>query len=500
MPSTLRLRKNISKLAGGGANAPAGEWDPIIAWYAKAVAAMRPKSIDDPTSWRYQAAIHGFDASETPLQPGERALPTNQGDPWGQCQHGGWYFLPWHRMYLAYFERIVAATIAQLGGPADWALPYWNYCDNTNPDATRIPFAFRSPTLVDGSPNPLRIPQRVRGNSGKPVVAPPSAVAYAMFLLAPRFVGGNTGPDFGFGGPPTDWHHPPGAAGELENVPHNLIHSQINGYMGDFNTAALDPIFWLHHCNIDRMWAIWRKRAVGNTDPTDPAWLTKLSFSWQDGSGNMVTVTPSQVVETTASPLSYDYDDTQDPFAAAPPSPALVARNIEAMEPIPPHPPEMVGATDRPVVLSGQSTTVQLQLSQPTGPARAAAVGVPKHVFLELENITGGKTHLNYRVFVNLPPDADPDTHEEYSAGILSTFGVAEASRPNARHPGTGLHYRLSIGGLIARLQAANEWDANRVRITLVPLGPDADEPEPGFEFVREGAPLQVGRISLYYT
>src|SRR5579859_8052576 len=205
MLSALRVRKNISKL-------PGGDWDPVVLFYAKAVAAMQRRSLNDPTSWGYQAAIHGFDASQTPPKPGEHALSTARGGPWGQCQHGGWFFLPWHRMYLAYFERIVAATVAQLGGPADWALPYWNYSDVTNPNATILPAAFRSATLPDGSPNPLRIPQRVRGNSGKPVVVPPSAVSYGLFLTAPRFVGGDTGSDLGFGGPPTDWHHPPGAA------------------------------------------------------------------------------------------------------------------------------------------------------------------------------------------------------------------------------------------------------------------------------------------------
>jgi tyrosinase len=498
MPPNVRVRRSVAQLAGGGANAPAGDWDPILTWYAKAMTAMLARSIDDPTSWGYQAAIHGFDAGTTPLKPGEHALPTNEGDPWGQCQHGGWYFLPWHRMYLAYFERIVATTIAGLGGPADWALPYWNYCDSANADALKLPFAFRSPTLHDGSPNPLRIPQRVRGNSGK-IVAPASAVAYHLFLLAPRFVGGDTGPDLGFGGPPTDWHHPPGAAGEVENVPHNLIHSQISGFMGDFNTAALDPIFWLHHCNIDRMWAIWRKRAASNTNPDQPTWLTKLSFAWQDGSGNQVTLTPSQVVDTTAPPMSYDYDDTKDPLAAAPPAPALVARSLEAMEPVPP-PPEMVGATGNPVELSDQTVTVDIDLSQPTGPARAAAGGVPKHAFLELENITGGRTHLNYTVYLNLPANVDPAQHPEYSAGVLSTFGVAEASRPSTAHPGSGLRYRLSVGGLLSRLHAANAWDPHKVRVTFAPMGPEPDEPEPGFESLRVTAPVQIGRISLHYT
>jgi len=165
-----------------------------------------------------------------------------------------------------------------------------------------------------------------------------------------------------------------------------------------------------------------------------------------------------------------------------------------------PHPPEMVGATANPVQLSDQSVTVEIDLSQPTGPARAAAGGVPKHAFLELENITGGRTHLNYHVYLNLPPNVDPLEHPEYSAGVLSTFGVAEASRPSTTHPASGLRYRLSVGGLLARLQSAHAWDPGKVRVTFVPLGPEPDEPEPGFESLRATAPVQIGRISLHYT
>ena len=61
---------------------------------------------------------------------------------WKQCQHGSWYFLPWHRGYLLAFEANIRAAVIKLGGPADWALPYWNYF---KPNENKLPAAFASP-------------------------------------------------------------------------------------------------------------------------------------------------------------------------------------------------------------------------------------------------------------------------------------------------------------------------------------------------------------------
>jgi tyrosinase len=59
--------------------------------------------------------------------------------------------------------------------------------------------------------------------------------------------------------------------------PHNDIHLSVGGFdlpgqgesgqiagangdMGENNTAALDPIFYFHHCNVDRMFWLWQKK------------------------------------------------------------------------------------------------------------------------------------------------------------------------------------------------------------------------------------------------
>ena len=127
-------------------------WDDALLWYARAVKAMQARPTTDPRSWAYQAAIHDFLDGSTPQTP---PLPP-QADRttfWRQCQHFSWFFLPWHRMYLLHFERIVAKTIADdLQGPANWALPYWNYSDSTNPNAQVIRVAGAGHFVLEDEP------------------------------------------------------------------------------------------------------------------------------------------------------------------------------------------------------------------------------------------------------------------------------------------------------------------------------------------------------------
>jgi len=119
-----------------------------------------------------------------------------------------------------------------------------------------------------------------------------------------------------FGGPQTPFEHQGLTIGKLEQTPHGSIHNAVGGWMSQFNTAALDPIFWLHHANIDRLWSVWRARNSKDVNPTDSDWLTKVSFEFHDAAGNVVSHTSSQVVDSTAAPLFYKYEDESDPLAA----------------------------------------------------------------------------------------------------------------------------------------------------------------------------------------
>ena len=68
------------------------------------------------------------------------------------------------------------------------------------------------------------------------------------------------------------------------------MHGAVGGWMGRFNTAGLDPLFWLHHCNIDRLWSVWLAMDSNHTNPADTAW-SGMSFDYHDGTGAVVLKT-----------------------------------------------------------------------------------------------------------------------------------------------------------------------------------------------------------------
>jgi tyrosinase len=475
----IRTRKNVLSL-------PAG--DETLVWYGKAIAEMQKKLIADPTSWRYQAAIHEYTRSDDPLKSSKDKLPSKseQTKFWTQCQHGSWYFLPWHRMYLYFFEQIVLAHVKNLGGPDTWALPYWNY--SASAMAALLPPLFRDATLSNGTPNPLYVADREpKANAG---IAFASAIDtdITYCLMRTQFPGGNTGGSAGFGGPITKFEHGGATHGSTESSPHDSMHMAIGGtggWMGAFTTAPLDPIFWIHHCNIDRLWEVWTQRDTAHSNPVTANWLTSVSFPFHDDGGNVVSMRPSQVLNTQAAPLYYVYDDTSDPlqttlppvsgavpFAAKGAKPAK-RKGMSAKAASGGSMPEMVGATASSFTLKNEVIEKPIKLQKPTGPALFRATAKPKRVFLNLEGITSKDRSVPYDVYLNLPPGAEPLKHPELRAGRLPMFGLVEASRSGRKHAKNGLHYTLEVTDLYQRLALEPDWNPNNIRVSLVPTRTD---------------------------
>ena len=108
-------------------------------------------------------------------------------------------------------------------------------------------------------PELLRITERSAGvNTGTRRLGDGQVDLRPCLNEIPFQASSSPGGDPGFGGPVTGFHHgSDGPNGQLESVPHNQVHGYVGGFMGSFDTAGLDPIFWLHHANIDRIWQIW---------------------------------------------------------------------------------------------------------------------------------------------------------------------------------------------------------------------------------------------------
>jgi len=309
-PGTLRTRRDVWKL-------PAG--DQTLDWYGKAVAQLKTKPIADPTSWRYQAAIHDYHVQTDPLRSPSDQLPANRSQFWLQCQHGCSYFLPWHRAYLFYFEQLIAATVVGLGGPPGWSLPYWNYSDPSNQRARQLPPGF----YQGGVSNPLYVAQRAPGANDGQAIAEDDDVSLNCLMVDHVYYGADDGSGGGFGGAQGNPFHNGTHPGGLELTPHGSMHVAVGGsgnnagWMSSFDTAALDPIFWLHHANIDRLWQVWLNRDQSHANPNDSRWLGQ-TFQFHDASGTVAAMTPQQVLDTTVAPLLYQYEDVSDPFASAP--------------------------------------------------------------------------------------------------------------------------------------------------------------------------------------
>lgn len=447
-----------------------GADDPIVEAYAGAVHTMQGRAADDPTSWAYQAAIHG-----TVTTP-ERTL-------WNQCQHATWYFLPWHRMFLYFFERIVRATVVENGGSADWALPYWNYC--LGGQHAFLPEPFRSPAA--GQQSPLYVSQRdPQLNSGEKGL-PAYATSPTRALARPQFVGKAE-----FGGPSTGFQHSGETWGALETSPHNIIHVLVKGLMESPETAALDPIFWLHHANIDRLWSQWLSGpGTSHENPSDAAWRG-FSFSFFDEHGKQHSM-HCQDVLATAADLGYTYDDEPVPAHGAPsptgPSPSTLS----------PPPREMIGATAEAVTLTGEPTTV----SVPIAPIAAQGFTEDVHAYLNIEEIEGERNPgVSYLVYADLEGGEPPDPESPHYLGTLSFFGIERAQHPVGDEAPHALQASYDITPIARELEARGAWAGHELPVTFAPLtlvGPGA-EPTSGVSSApHEDRPVRIGRVSVFY-
>ncbi len=213
------------------------------------------QKIGDERGYQYWAGIHGL------------PLPIS-------CQHGSELFLPWHRAYLYFFEKALQDQVPGV------TLPWWDWRDHSEV----LPAAYARARTAEGTKNPLasspiqpsgrRQPNEKRTwrQPGDPDWLPSAEQVVQVRRNRDYFTFQN----------------------QLESI-HNGVHGFVGGTMGSIATSAYDPIFWAHHCMIDRIWYLWQLDHPGARLPARYLDLALAPFP----------MTVRQTLDITA--LGYDY-------------------------------------------------------------------------------------------------------------------------------------------------------------------------------------------------
>jgi Common central domain of tyrosinase/Polyphenol oxidase middle domain len=89
--------------------------------------------------------------------------------------------------------------------------------------------------------------------------------------------------------------------------PHGNVHGEVGGWMCCVPTSAQDPIFYLHHANVDRQWNLWLAQGGGRTDPLgDTTWKNR-QYTFFEENGAQVQMTACEILRAAAQ-LNYVYE------------------------------------------------------------------------------------------------------------------------------------------------------------------------------------------------
>jgi tyrosinase len=196
------------------------------------------QAITDNRGWVYWAGYHGYPQylcwHHSRIGAGS-TLPYN-------------LFLPWHRAYLLYWEHTVRDQNPKM------VLPWWDWTSTVS-HTDGIPKSFTVKT-VDGKKNTLASGPRpaipgVKAGPTSRAPGNPASLPTAANVSDLMDLGNYVDLD-----------------SQLEDI-HDQIHGWCGGDMGQVAIAAFDPIFWSHHCMIDRIWYLWQLKNGINNIPDD---------------------------------------------------------------------------------------------------------------------------------------------------------------------------------------------------------------------------------------
>lgn len=508
--------------------------------FRRGVREMKRRKPSDPLSWWYQAAIHGTTIEMIRIEAvnDPNMIAVDQKKYWNQCPHFGQAsanFLPWHRAYTHHFERILRAHT----GEPRFSLPYWDYHRAENYYFPRDWGIRQLPQPLDGDrANPLYHDQRNIyftdwQHWSDPNYKPysqltPEAVDWSRARDAMEFFGETEREGLGGGLRDEDIS----TRGLLESFPHDPIHRLVGGFiflpplpnpndpqnpipqepaaggMATPPTAGFDPIFCVHHANMDRLWAEWSLmpgKRWGKMPPN--AWLDDTPwFFWdvemKDGKLSPVAVNRPRrdYFSYRALGISFKGEDlNKTPLEL--PSASAGGGAIVPLAPLPP--PVPIGDVMAPsLVRGGLPTRISLAPAAArlrTGMAGAGQVvgGAKTRVLMRISGIDLGTVNATgFEVHLVRSAEVLPKRGDASFIGTIALF------RHDGHAPGSGHHHGagatpkgVDTFDITKILQAAGQPDPAAMYVVIVPYSLSASTD--GKREIVELSPLTLERIEF---
>jgi len=257
----------------------------------------------------------------------------------GLCVHNAENFAGWHRIYLLDLEVQLQAADRTLGGDGCVALPYWDTGRTTinnqvmpniirtnfvnNPDSTVLNFFEAECQRAYPGYSCSRLTQfnvwggcslvSADGTTGLPCTNDETTLANNII---DSDITGRVGNLMSI----TSHQGAAGGGGFSVEQPHNHVHMDVGWPMSSFLHAPFNPIFFLHHCNIDRLYEVWLQANPNARNGVSSAVLNEAYAPFNvklhgSDKGTAYTYTLADVWSTPT--LGYTYDSLHTTSAEA---------------------------------------------------------------------------------------------------------------------------------------------------------------------------------------
>ncbi|GLJ28487.1 hypothetical protein SUGI_0560420 [Cryptomeria japonica] len=415
----------------------------FIEKYDKAVAAMKKLPLDDPRSFLQQGRVHCAYCNGA-YKVGSDAVQV----------HKSWFFAPFHRWYIYFYERILASLIQD----DTFALPFWNW---DHVDGMTIPpmFTEKCRSLYNNNRDPCHQPPTLLNLAAATSCVSGDVDATYSNIYNHMVSGAGTAELF-HGGPIRYEGENTGSTGKLEASPHNLVHlwggSPGNPHredIGSLYSAGKDPLFYSHHSNVDRMWFIWNTTLKNkNFDDKD---LMETEFLFYDENKQLVKVKAGDCYDI--SKLRYQYEERELPWLTKGRSlkkagkVAAKPRTLKTFE---------KAVDDKAKNLSSPLT---FKVERPNKSPGKGQVEV-----LKIEGVETDRTGFSaFEIFINFP-EANSGTpfNSPHYAGSFTTLGHGIMTEESMKSMTAKETFKIGISETLEDLGIEND---DEILVTLVP-------------------------------